>query len=213
MTGKKNYYDYIIASHVIEHTADFIGFLQDCFKMLTNQGILALAVPDKRYTLDYFRMVSTTGKMIDDYLTTTKTGSTGTLFDFYSHTVSRNNKTSWSHYLDKIMKRNYSFIHTHEQVYGVYDDAVRNPSFHDIHQYVFTPSSFMLLIAELGEFGFIDFMVDRIYSTVTDEFIVLLRKQNKITFLSPIDKKRLIKKFPKRILLIKIEINIINFIV
>ena len=111
LTGKENYYDYIIASHVIEHTADFIGFLQDCSMMLNDKGILSLAVPDKRYTLDHFRMVTTTGKMIDDFQAVEKTGSVGTLMDFCLHAVSRNGKTAWSRYLDGVMKRDYSFIH------------------------------------------------------------------------------------------------------
>ncbi len=41
-------FDYIVASHVIEHTVDLIGFLQDCSSLLTMSGVLALVVPDKR---------------------------------------------------------------------------------------------------------------------------------------------------------------------
>ena len=197
LTGKENYYDYMIASHVIEHTADFIGFLQDCSMMLNDKGILSLAVPDKRYTLDHFRMVTTTGKMIDDFQAVEKTGSVGTLMDFCLHAVSRNTKTAWSRYLDGVMKRDYSFIHSYEQTIGAYDDAVQHPGFHDIHQYVFTPASFALLIAELGELGFIDFAVDKMYPTVTDEFIVLLRKKKEIDSLSDAEKRKLIKKVSK----------------
>lgn len=197
LTGKKDYYDYIIASHVIEHTADFIGFLQDCSMMLNENGILSLAVPDKRYTLDHFRMVTTTGKMIDDYLAPAKTGSVGTLMDFCLHAVSRSGKTAWSRYLDGLLKRDYSFIHDYAQTQGAYEEAVKHPGFHDIHQYIFTPSSFALLIVELGEYGFIDFTVDKMYPTVTDEFIVLLRKKKEVSGLSDNEKMKLIKKVSK----------------
>lgn len=197
LTGKTDYYDYIIASHVIEHTADFVGFLQDCSKMLKENGVLSLAVPDKRYTLDHFRTTTTTGKMIDDYLTVEKNGSIGTLMDFCLHAVSRNNKTAWSRYMDSFMSKHYYFIHDHAQTEGIFEGAVKNPGFHDIHQYVFTPSSFVLVIAELGEYGLIDLAVDKMYHTITDEFIVLLRKKKEMTVLSNEEKKRLIKKVSK----------------
>lgn len=89
VTGRTNSYDYIIASHVIEHVPDFIGFLRDCSKMLKMNGILSLAVPDKRYTLDHFRMVTTTGKVINDFLQGEKYGSVGALTDYWNHVVRR----------------------------------------------------------------------------------------------------------------------------
>ncbi len=46
--GKPAHYDYIVASHVIEHTTDMLGFLKDCQRVLKPDGVLALAVPDKR---------------------------------------------------------------------------------------------------------------------------------------------------------------------
>lgn len=96
VTGKTNSYDYIIASHVIEHVPDFVGFLRDCSKMLKMNGVLSLAVPDKRFTLDHFRMVTTTGKVINDFLRGEKYGSVGALTDYWNHVVRRNGLTSWS---------------------------------------------------------------------------------------------------------------------
>src|SRR6185437_1662157 len=49
LTGRTKFYDWIIASHVIEHTPDLIGFLNDCDSILKDDGILSLAVPDKRF--------------------------------------------------------------------------------------------------------------------------------------------------------------------
>lgn len=52
LTKKKDYYDYIVASHVVEHTPDLVSFLAQCENMLKPGGILSLAVPDKRYCFD-----------------------------------------------------------------------------------------------------------------------------------------------------------------
>jgi SAM-dependent methyltransferase len=49
LIGKKNCYDWIIASHVIEHVPDFISYLQQCEALLKSDGILSLIIPDKRY--------------------------------------------------------------------------------------------------------------------------------------------------------------------
>jgi len=48
LTGKRKYYDWIIASHVVEHTTDLVHFINDCDALLKDEGVLALVVPDKR---------------------------------------------------------------------------------------------------------------------------------------------------------------------
>ena len=55
LIGRRHVYDWIIASHVLEHTTDLIGFLNDCDSLLKEGGVLSLAVPDKRYSFDHFR--------------------------------------------------------------------------------------------------------------------------------------------------------------
>ena len=52
---KSKFYDYIIASHVIEHTTNPLGFFRDCYLLLKDSGVLVLAVTDRRYCFDCFR--------------------------------------------------------------------------------------------------------------------------------------------------------------
>ena len=61
-------YDYIVASHVIEHTPDLLGFLKDCESLLKPDGILLLAVPDKRYCFDVFQLLSSVGGVVQAHL-------------------------------------------------------------------------------------------------------------------------------------------------
>jgi SAM-dependent methyltransferase len=44
--------DFVIANHVIEHAEDPIGALENQLRVLRDGGVLLLAVPDKRYTFD-----------------------------------------------------------------------------------------------------------------------------------------------------------------
>src|SRR4029077_17569268 len=65
LVGRRHVYDWIIGSHVLEHTTDLIGFLNDCDSLLKKEGVLSLAVPDKRYCFDHFRPLSSIGRVID----------------------------------------------------------------------------------------------------------------------------------------------------
>ena len=62
LIGRRHIYDWIIGSHVLEHTSDLIGFLNDCDSLLKKDGVLSLAVPDKRYCFDRFRPLSGIGR-------------------------------------------------------------------------------------------------------------------------------------------------------
>jgi SAM-dependent methyltransferase len=65
LIGRTACYDWIIASHVIEHVPDLGSFLQQCEALLKTDGVLSLVIPDKRYCFDYFSPPSTTGSVLD----------------------------------------------------------------------------------------------------------------------------------------------------
>ena len=58
--GKPGAFDVVVASHVIEHTPDMLGFLQSCETLLSPGGVLLLAVPDKRNCFDVLQPLSST---------------------------------------------------------------------------------------------------------------------------------------------------------
>lgn len=47
--------DYVIASHVVEHVPDLVGWLSEIHEVLKPTGQLRLAVPDRRFTFDCLR--------------------------------------------------------------------------------------------------------------------------------------------------------------
>lgn len=53
-----NNFDVILASHVIEHVPNLAKWLADNADALRPGGVLALVIPDRRYTFDYFRRVT-----------------------------------------------------------------------------------------------------------------------------------------------------------
>ncbi len=58
----------VFSSNVLEHVNDVIAHLIDLSRILTDGGYVVLAVPDKRYTFDYFREVTPFRDMLDVYL-------------------------------------------------------------------------------------------------------------------------------------------------
>lgn len=64
LVGPATRFDYIVASHVIEHTTDLVGFLNGCAEILLPNGVLCLVVPDKRFCFDRMRPLSSLGEVM-----------------------------------------------------------------------------------------------------------------------------------------------------
>lgn len=58
--------DFVIANHFLEHCQNPIGAVRNMLRVLKAGGILYLAVPDKRYTFDAARPVTTLEHLIAD---------------------------------------------------------------------------------------------------------------------------------------------------
>jgi 2-polyprenyl-3-methyl-5-hydroxy-6-metoxy-1,4-benzoquinol methylase len=59
--------DFIIANHFLEHCEDPIGTLLSFFRVLKSGGILYMAIPDKRFTFDRDRPLTTLNHLINDH--------------------------------------------------------------------------------------------------------------------------------------------------
>lgn len=59
-------YDFILSSHTLEHVANPLKALAEWRRILKNDGLLVLVLPDHRRTFDRFRPVTTLQHLIDD---------------------------------------------------------------------------------------------------------------------------------------------------
>jgi predicted SAM-dependent methyltransferase len=59
--------DFVIANHFLEHCEEPLGALGNMIRVLRPGGVLYLAVPDKRYTFDVDRPVTTTDHLLQDH--------------------------------------------------------------------------------------------------------------------------------------------------
>ncbi len=168
-------YDYIIASHFIEHTVDLIGFLQDCQALLKPTGRVALVVPDKRYTFDYFKPLSSLGTVIESHLQPTRFHPPQTLIDQVAYSVHKAGDVGWVQGdLRPVEMQHVNLL----DVPAAIDEAVAQQHYVDRHRWVFTPGWFELLIRDLAELGYTDLEVVESFPTEGIEFFATLARSN-----------------------------------
>jgi hypothetical protein len=89
-------YDYVVASHFIEHTVDLLGFLDDCHQFLNETRRLAPVIPDKRFTFDFFKPLTSVRSVFDAHVRPTKFHPTGALVDHFAHASHREGTVTWA---------------------------------------------------------------------------------------------------------------------
>lgn len=171
--GGKGRYDFVVASHVIEHTPDIIAFLRDCEDLLRPDGVLTLAVPDKRYCFDAMRPVSTTGAALQAFHERRTRHLPGTVFDHVSSYATRGGHAGW--HANEI--GSFSLFNTVNQARAHFDQASAVAIYIDAHAWCFTPSSFRLMIRDLNEMGLLQLKEQAFRTTEWFEFFVVLSRQ------------------------------------
>ncbi len=170
LTGKSKYYDWIIASHIIEHTPDLIGFLKDCDSILKNTGVLSLVVPDKRFCFDYYRPVTGISRIIDSHFQNNRIHTAGSVAEYFLNVVSLDGNISW----DSSSTGKHNLIHSLENAIQGISSVVNENEYLDVHAWCFVPHSFRLLIHDLYYLGFISFQEVDFYPTEGSEFFITL---------------------------------------
>ena len=175
LTKKNKYYDWIIASHMIEHTPDLIGFLNDCDGILKDDGVVSLVVPDKRYCFDHYRPLTSISSIIDSHFQNRKIHSPGTIAEYYLNVVSKGGSISWN----SSTAGEYSFIHSINAAAKRMNLAHNENEYFDVHAWCFVPHSFRLVIHDLFSLGLIPFQEVEYFSTEDCEFYITLGRNGK----------------------------------
>jgi SAM-dependent methyltransferase len=168
--GKRGYYDYIVASHVIEHTPDLIRFVKDCENLLSPSGVLLLAVPDKRYCFDVFQPLSSIGQIYQAYVDCRTRPSLGSILDDRLSNAVRGNAIGWA--MDD--SSDISFFLDIAQAKQIFASDSVATHYIDVHVWKFVPSSFRLILNDLFELGEIGLREATFHESVGNEFYCTL---------------------------------------
>lgn len=170
LTGGRHQFDWIIASHVIEHTPDLIGFLKDCASVLRTGGVLSLVVPDMRDCFDQLRAPSSLASVIDAHLRRAKQPSAGMVAEHFLNASSHGGRIAWH----PGMPGADAFIHDVAVADQQMNAVVQYGVYVDVHAWCFVPSSFRLLMHDLAALGFINLHEIDFIATAQGEFHVAL---------------------------------------
>ena len=163
-------FDFILASHVFEHLPDPIHFLQRCERALGDTGRLILLIPDRRFTFDYLRPVSTTGQLLRAYLGEQRRHDAGALYDHYASNAARDGVQVWG----DSGGGDIAFAGT--PIAGYVTAVNKGTEYVDCHAWVFTPASMRLILADLRAMGLISMGEVFFHESVGCEFMLTLSR-------------------------------------
>jgi SAM-dependent methyltransferase len=175
--SQRGSYDAIVASHVLEHMPDPIGFMKSCEMLLKPEGKLVLALPDKRRCFDFFGNLSTTGDLLESHMNGNITHTLRAAFNDVAYAVKNNGAIGWG----PTQEAHFGFVHSLDRALGCAKRSRHFPSeYFDHHGWRFVPSSFSLIVLELGALKYIDYEIEQISEVQTQEFFVRLARQQVI---------------------------------
>ncbi len=163
-------FDLLIASHVVEHIPDLAGFLKGLESVMAPTGQVSFAVPDKRYCFDVFKPLATTGDLLAALGTSLH--SKRSAWNHPAYSVTYDGVIAWGQHPVNEAR----FIHDFGDAQKSLAAWTEDGPYQDYHAWQFTPSSFALIILELGAAGYIDWHIAELTGAEGCEFFVLLRR-------------------------------------
>jgi SAM-dependent methyltransferase len=147
-------FDYVVASHVIEHIPDLIGWLQQLKSVLHPSGTVRLIVPDRRYCFDYRRETSSAADMILAARAGIVVPGPRQILDFTLNIAALDLDRAWGAIpLPDPPPRRDEYDHAT----AVMQHALAHGTYHDVHCWVFTPLAFARLMRQLAAYGLLGF--------------------------------------------------------
>ncbi|MDR2720907.1 MAG: methyltransferase domain-containing protein [Puniceicoccales bacterium] len=152
-------FDYIVANHVLEHCPNPISYLEELSKLLRKGGILFMAIPDKKFTFDKDRPLTTFDHIIGDYFEHATSVDFAHIFEF-----ERIVESPQCH-LEEVLHRALERIRNWKKVMHM-------------HYHVFSCESFREILNQVLELRLLDFGCKFLDKTSENscEFYVVLRK-------------------------------------
>lgn len=139
-------FDYVIASHVFEHLANPIAWLQRLASYLKLDATLAMAIPDKRFTFDRLREPTSLSELLANYVAGQEAPSPIQVLDHYLNVAHIDTRSVWlPDFSDSQVRRKYGMSSAMAASARAVSEYV------DCHCTVWTMESFVNIWAQLSE--------------------------------------------------------------
>jgi SAM-dependent methyltransferase len=164
--GTREQFDYAIASHVIEHVPNIIGWFDGIYDVLRPGGVFNLAIPDKRFTFDFKRNLSTLGDLVEAHLLNYTYPSIKQMFDHCYYAVDFPPDARWKEAYEEKYYPKYCGDLSLQLAYDQSLLIKHNEKYLDSHCLIVTPESFLAIIEDLSRLRLIKFVLREFYPTI-----------------------------------------------
>lgn len=168
--GAEAPFDFVLASHVVEHIPNPIGWLQQVAAILSEGGLASLIVPDKRYCFDAKRSVTAPGQWIDAYLRGIDRPTFHQIFDHESNFLGEVSAADLWDGLDPRPLRRGDVEDPDQFAFALCLARGAVGSFVDVHCSAFTPESFVGLVQLSARLGLLPFSIRSFFPTEPGSF-------------------------------------------
>ena len=127
-------FDWVLASHVIEHVPDVIGWLDQIASITVDGGALMLVVPDRRYCFDAHRPGTSVGQLLEAHELGAVAPSVRAVFDHHRSAVRVRPQDLWAGRPVTYDKRVHDLDYALDRT-----AAARAGEYVDCHVWLFTP--------------------------------------------------------------------------
>ena len=168
----------IIASHVVEHVPNLIGWLKDIESVLHDDGIVQFAIPDKRYCFDFRRRLTDISDIIGAYLEDRKKPAPGIVYEHFLYVPNEICNDPVKHHNGEVSHEFHITKEYHELALHFAKESLHN--YIDTHCWVWTPESFIKLMGILYDNKLIKLRVIEEETKFTEvnsyEFYITMKK-------------------------------------
>jgi SAM-dependent methyltransferase len=157
-------FDWILASHVIEHIPDLVAWFKDLSSIMSPGARLSLVIPDRRYCFDALRPPTTVGDILLAHDNQDTRPSARAVFDYFSSVVTVSTADLW----EGIVPDSSALIYTVDQAAEMLERS-RTGEYMDSHVWLFTPAEFVDQMSVLSQLDLLDFTLLDIIPTAPGE--------------------------------------------
>lgn len=176
-------FDYIVASHVIEHVPDLVAWFDDLSSVLVEGGRVCLAIPDRRYCFDARRASTELADVVAAHLERRTRPSPRAFFDFAWNYTSVDATATWRGDLPDDVLEDVASVYRRVRAY-----ALESGEYHDVHVWAFSPQNLETIINALGAMELTDLRIEDLAETEAGdgEFFAHLVRRERTSPVGPI---------------------------
>lgn len=170
---------YAVASHVMEHVPNPLGWMQEILDCLEPGGMIALILPNRERSMDYYRQPTSFAQLIGWAIEKPAKPTPTQVMDFLSQSFEDDGTVNFDAPMVPFheAKRHY----TDNEAVGFAEFVLREDHYLDVHCSVWTPDSFIEVFSRVIAAGRLDVEIIGPFTgypgATPAEFLVYLQKR------------------------------------